>query len=79
MAFAVRELINREAGGNPNRICFLDARFSGMVMPGTKIKIVLLSRKILSERIYLAFCVINDDGARVIKDGLAVFSTDVGS
>ena len=79
LAFAVRELINREAGGNPNRICSLDARFSGMVMPGTEIKIVLLSRKILSEQIYLAFCVINGDGARVIKDGLAVFSTDVGS
>jgi acyl dehydratase len=78
LAFVVRELINHEAGGDPNRIHSLYARFSGMVLPGTGIKIVLLGKKRSPGFVHLFFCVRNAQGAVVIKDGVAVFSANIG-
>jgi len=69
LAFAVRELVNREAGGDPARINFLYARFSGMVIPETTIRILLQSRKDHAGQILLHFCVLDQQGTHVLKDG----------
>ena len=76
LAFAVRELINRETGGNPTQIRSLYARFSGMVLPGTTIRIIMLKRESFSDGTNLYFCVMNQDGEYVIKDGFAGFLND---
>ncbi len=73
LGYAVRELINREAGGNPSQCNVLYARFSGMVLPGTEIKVILTEKKCLPDRIHLYFCVMNQEETVVIKDGFADF------
>lgn len=78
LAFAVRELVNREAGGNPARINFLYARFSGMVIPQTTIKILLKSRKDHAGQILLHFCVLDQQGSYVVKDGWVGLNKDTG-
>ena len=44
LALAARELVNREAGGDPGRLKTLSCRFSGMVRPGTTISLELKFR-----------------------------------
>ena len=44
LALAVRELVNREAAGDPRRIAALACRFTGMVLPRTPIRVVLQHR-----------------------------------
>jgi len=44
LALAVRELVAREAGGDPRRLKALSCRFSGMVRPGTTIRVILNQR-----------------------------------
>jgi acyl dehydratase len=73
LGYAVRELINREAGSSPSQINSLYARFSGMVIPGTEIKVVLNEKTISADRKSLYFCVKNQAGDVVIKDGFADF------
>ncbi|MBC2715708.1 MAG: hypothetical protein HF978_10410 [Desulfobacteraceae bacterium] len=73
LAYAIRELINRETDGNPSQINSLYARFSGMVVPGTEIKVILIEKKCFSDRKNLHFCVMNQEGEYVIKDGFADF------
>lgn len=73
LGFAVRELINRETDGNPSQINSLYARFSGMVVPGTEIKVVLNEKIISADHKSLYFCVMNQAGDIVIKDGFADF------
>ncbi len=73
LGYAIRELINREADGNPALINSLYARFSGMVIPGTEIKVVLNEKIISADRKSLYFCVKNHEGDVVIKDGFVDF------
>lgn len=65
LALAARELLNREAGSDPARLKTLSGRFTGMVRPGTKIKVELKSR----HRGELFFEVINQEGERAIGKG----------
>jgi len=74
LEYAIRELINREAGANPSQINSLYARFSGMVIPGTAIKVILNEKVISGNNKKLYFCVLNHQGDYVIKDGFADFS-----
>ncbi|NLV16530.1 MAG: hypothetical protein GXY50_04880 [Syntrophomonadaceae bacterium] len=71
LALAVRELVNREAGGNPARLNLLSARFGGMVLPGTNISIQLLQRLEKSDSAELYFQVINSQGHKAISGGYA--------
>lgn len=73
LGYAIRELINRESGCKPSQINSLYARFSGMVIPGTEIKVVLNEKVISEDRKNLYFCVKNHKGDIVIKDGFAEF------
>ena len=65
LALAVSELVNREAGADPTRIESVSCRFSGMVLPGTDIDIVLTAK---TEE-HLFFEVINPQGKKAISNG----------
>lgn len=73
LALALRELINREADGDPAALELLSARFQGMVVPGasgTQIRVQLLKRRSLE----LFFRVLNEQGKTAIGDGYARLS-----
>jgi acyl dehydratase len=67
LALAARELVNREAGGEPGRLKTLSCRFSGMVRPGTTISVELKSRN----KENLSFEVMNQEGEMAISKGYA--------
>ncbi len=72
LARAVRELINREAEGNPEALKNLACRFKGMVFPGDDIKIRLLKRTNTPEGKELFFEVLNERGETSLSDGYAL-------
>lgn len=76
LGMAIRELVNRESAANPKGIRALYGRFSGMVIPGTEIKVILVKKESFQSMTDLYFCVMNGDDAPVIKDGFARFSQD---
>jgi len=67
LALAARELVNREAGGDPARLKTLSCRFTGMVRPGTAIEVALKSRS----REDLFFEVLNQEGEKAVGKGYA--------
>ncbi len=71
LAFAVRELINREAAGNPAALRTLYARFTGMVLPGGKIHVQLIGKTREGISTSLHFVVQDQDGNQVISQGYA--------
>jgi len=70
LALAARELVNREAGGEPQRLKTLSCRFSGMVKPGTTICVALKSRS----KEDLFFEVMNQAGEKAVSKGYARIS-----
>ena len=69
LALAVKEIVNREAAGNPVCIKEVACKFTGMVMPGTEISIrCLKSRKGAGHR-DIFFEVKNSDNQRAIRSG----------
>jgi acyl dehydratase len=71
LAFAIRDLINREAGMNPLRLHSLSCRFSGMVLPGTDIRVALLGKAVKEDSTDLFFNVLNQDDQKAISGGFA--------
>jgi acyl dehydratase len=71
LAFAVRELINREAGGNPLALKSLFCRFTGMVLPGTAIRVQLAGKSEKDNGTDLHFIVLNQEGQKAISGGYA--------
>lgn len=67
LALAVRELVDREAAGDPARIATIACRFSGMVLPGTTIRVVLKHR----DGGDLFFEVRDAEGHRALSNGHA--------
>lgn len=72
LAFALRELLYREADGEPQGLKTLSCRFTGMVLPGTEIRIQLLGKTPKGEGTDLHFVVLNDQDRRVISNGYAL-------
>jgi acyl dehydratase len=68
LALAARELVNREAGGDPARLKTLSCRFSGMVRPGAAISVELKCRN----KEDLFFEVINQNGEKAVGKGYAL-------
>ena len=66
LALAVKEIINREAGADPNRVQSIACRFTGMVIPGSNITFQLLSRSANGD---CFFQVLNSQGQRAISRG----------
>jgi acyl dehydratase len=71
LALAVRELVNREAAGNPLLLQSLQCRFRAMVLPNTEIRVQLTGKTPTEEGVDLNFAVLNQDGRRAISKGYA--------
>jgi acyl dehydratase len=76
LAFAVRELINREAGMDPRRLKSLYCRFTGMVLPGSVINVQLCGKDIGEDSTGLFFAVLNQEGQKAISGGYASLKTE---
>jgi len=74
LAFAVKELINREAGGDPHCLKILSCRFTGMVLPGTDIRIQLTGKSDGEKDKALYFTVMNKDDQKAISNGYALIT-----
>jgi len=72
LAFAARELVDREADGNPARLAALFCRFTAMVQPGTEICVQLTGRQQGKDGTALRYVVLNGKGRRAISDGYAL-------
>lgn len=70
LALAVREVINREAGSDPRAVRAIACRFTGMVIPGTEIRVQLTGRKTDGEGDHLFFQVLNQEGKKAVSDGV---------
>jgi acyl dehydratase len=71
LAHAVRELINREAQGQPSRLKNLHGRFTQMVFPGTEICVQLQGAVDREDGKVLFFDVLNDQGQKALSRGYA--------
>ena len=71
MAFAVREIINTEAGGDPRRLREIYCRFTGMVVPPEDINISLLCKKENAGGSGLFFEVTGKNSVKVLSGGYA--------
>ena len=69
VAFGVRELINKEAGGDPGRVKALGGRLTAMVFPDTEIKVQLLEKHVTPEGTDLHFQVVNQEGQVALSHG----------
>jgi acyl dehydratase len=69
LALAVHNVLNREAGGDPQRLATVYCRFTGMVLPGTAIRVRLVGKNQLSGGTDLFFTVLNAEEKRAISDG----------
>jgi acyl dehydratase len=69
LAFAVREIVEKEAQGNSGRITSLYCRFTGMVLPGGDITVSLAGKTSQQDGVNLFFNVFNSEGKRVISSG----------
>jgi acyl dehydratase len=76
LAFAVREIINREAAGDPLALKSLFCRFTGMVFPGTVIKVQLVGKSWKDSGTDLHFIVLNQEGQKAISGGYAFLKKD---
>jgi acyl dehydratase len=72
LALAVRELINREAGGNPLKLKEIYCRFTGMVLPGSDIRLQAYGSKSGGQAGNLFFDVFNAEGEKAISHGWAL-------
>jgi hypothetical protein len=69
LAYAVREVVNRQAGGNPAWIKEIGCRFSGMVRPGGDIKVCCLGTQEHQDCTQVFFEVLNPEGGKAIRKG----------
>jgi acyl dehydratase len=69
LALAVHNILNREAGGDPHRLAIVYCRFSGMVLPGSAIRVRLTGKNQVSGGTDLYFSVLNAEEKRAISDG----------
>jgi acyl dehydratase len=72
LAMAVKEVVDREAGGDPSRIFRIYCRFTDMVFPGTEIVIQLDEVHSSKKGKVLCFSVVNHKGKIALRGGTAV-------
>lgn len=72
LAYAVKELINLEASQNPLCLKSLSCRFTGMVIPGSEIRIQLIEKVTRENGTELHFAVTNSEGRKAISNGYAL-------
>lgn len=71
LALAAREIVNREAGGDPRCLKALACRFSAMVLPGETITVQLNGCRSDPGGRDLYFVVLNATGGRAVNHGYA--------
>ena len=71
LAYTVRDLVDREAGHDPSLLRSVACRFTGMVLPGSELRIILQGRTVDESGKDLFFRVLNGDGDTVLSDGYA--------
>ena len=76
LAFAIREIVNRACGGDPHRIRELACRFTGMVAPGTPIRVCSLGTEDAGEETRLFFEVLNAEGRKALRNGYVTFTKE---
>ncbi len=69
LAFAIKELINKEAFGDPARVSKIYCKFTGMVMPGSEIKIQQTGCNKTSSGTDIFFQVLNSEGLKAVNNG----------
>jgi acyl dehydratase len=69
LSYAVRTLINREGGDDPLKVREIACKFTGMVLPGTNIEIVLQEKLASKNGVELFFDVYNEMNKRAIRNG----------
>ncbi|MDX2440436.1 MAG: MaoC/PaaZ C-terminal domain-containing protein [Desulfobacterales bacterium] len=69
LAYAIRELVNIEADKDPARISEIACRFTGMVLPGTDIKVCCTGKKSHKDFTDVFFEVQNDEQIKAIRTG----------
>lgn len=69
LAYAIRELVNNEADQDPARICEIACRFTGMVQPGTDIKVCCTGKKSHGDFTDVFFEVQNCDQKKAVRAG----------
>ena len=69
LAVSVHNILNKEAGGDSQRLATIYCRFSGMVIPGSAIRVRLTGKNKVSGGTDLFFTVLNAEEKRAISDG----------
>ena len=69
LAYAIRELVNQEADKDPSRIAEIACRFTGMVLPGTDIRVCCTGRKAHDHATDVFFEVRTGDQEKAIRNG----------
>ena len=69
LAYAVREITNKEANGNPENIKEIACNFTGMIMPGTNIEIQMNNKSEIEKNVDLFFTVHNNEKKKAIRNG----------
>ncbi len=71
MDLATREILNREAEGNPEWLREIACRFTAIIIPGTEIRVQLFRREPSEEDTLLGFRVLDNGGKVVLGGGFA--------
>ena len=69
LAYAIRELVNNEADKDPARISEIACRFTGLVLPGTDIKVCCIGKKSHKDFTDIFFEVQNCDRNKAVRSG----------
>ncbi len=69
LGLAVREILNREGGGEPARLREVHGAFRGMVMPGSTITLRVDALHEEADQKILFFTVLNSEGVDAIRNG----------
>ncbi len=70
LATGVREVIDREIDGDPGRVQAISCRFTGMVRPGSEIRVQATGRLQKGDHDDIFFTVLNSDGKNAVSDGV---------
>jgi acyl dehydratase len=71
LALAAREILNREAGKDPRKLLTFSGRFTGMVLPGTSIRVSLVGKTLRTDGTDLHFVVRDAEGQPAVSKGYA--------
>ncbi|MFO7598395.1 MAG: MaoC/PaaZ C-terminal domain-containing protein [Candidatus Desulfacyla sp.] len=69
LAYAIREVVNHEAEKDPARIAEIACRFTGMVLPGTDIRVCCTGRNSHTDFTDIFFEVRSNDQEKAVRNG----------